>query len=65
MDKQRNLDQLFQLAKQDQVVQSFKQTRDRFVSSANASVNNPATKQVFTKKWMIIFSVLVKYEKLK
>lgn len=59
MDKQRNLDQLFQLAKQDQAVQSFEQTEARFISSAPAtSVNKPKTKQVFTKKWMIMLATV-------
>lgn len=59
MDKERNLDQLFQLAKQDQAVQSFEQTKERFISSApGTSVNKTKTKQVFTKKWMIMLATV-------
>ncbi len=59
MDKQRNLDQLFALAKQDQVMQSFEQTKDRFKASVNHSVVNHAkTKQVFTKKWIIMLTTV-------
>lgn len=59
MDKQRNLDQLFALAKQDQVIQSFEQTRDRFKASVDhAMVNNAKTKQVFTKKWIIMLTTV-------
>jgi hypothetical protein len=57
MDKQRNLDQLFRLAKQDQAVQSFEQTKERFVSSVNnPSVNKTKTTRVFTKKWIIMLA---------
>ncbi|WP_341902228.1 SUMF1/EgtB/PvdO family nonheme iron enzyme [Fluviicola taffensis] len=59
MDKQQNLEQLFLLAKQDQVVQSFEQTKERFIASASApSVNKTKTKQVFTKKWMIMLATV-------
>lgn len=57
MDKQRNLDQLFRLAKQDLAVQSFEQTKERFTTSA-PSVNKTQTKQVFTKKWMIMLATV-------
>lgn len=59
MDKERNLEQLFQLAKQDQAVQSFEQTKERFISSVpGTSVNKTKTKQVFTKKWMIMLATV-------
>ncbi|WP_430406357.1 formylglycine-generating enzyme family protein [Fluviicola sp.] len=59
MDKQQHLEQLFLLAKQDQVVQSFEQTKERFIASASApSVNKTKTKQVFTKKWMIMLATV-------
>jgi formylglycine-generating enzyme required for sulfatase activity len=59
MDKQRNLDQLFQLAKQDQAVQSFETTKERFITSAPIpTVNKPKTKQIFTKKWMIMLATV-------
>ncbi len=59
MDKQRNLDQLFALAKQDQVMQSFEQTKERFKASvSNSVVNNAKTKQVFTKKWFIMLTTV-------
>lgn len=57
MDKQRNLDQLFQLAKQDQAVQSFEQTKERFITSA-PSVNKTKTKQVFTKNRIIMLATV-------
>lgn len=57
MDKQRNLDQLFALAKQDQMMQSFEQTKERFKASlGNSAVNTTKTKQVFTKKWIIMLT---------
>ncbi len=59
MDKQQHLNQLFQLAQQDQVIQSFDQTKDRFISSVSTpSVNKTKTKQVFTKKWMIMLATV-------
>lgn len=57
MNKQRDLDQLFQLAKQDQAVQSFQQTKERFIAST-PSVNKTKTTQVFTKKWMIMLATI-------
>lgn len=58
MDKQRHLDELFRLAQQDRAAQSFEQTKNRFVSSLHASVNKPATKQVVTKKWIIMLAAV-------
>ncbi|MDF3027050.1 MAG: hypothetical protein K0S23_1357 [Fluviicola sp.] len=59
MDKQRNLDQLFRLAKQDQAVQSFEQTKERFISAVNSpSVNKTKTTRVFTKKWIIMLATV-------
>jgi formylglycine-generating enzyme required for sulfatase activity len=59
MDKQQHLDQLFQLAKQDQAVQSFEHTKERFIASASApSVNTTKTTQVFTKKWIIMLATV-------
>lgn len=59
MDKQQQLDQLFASAKHDQVMQSFEQTRDRFLSSVNHSaVNKSKTPQVFTKKWMLMLTTV-------
>lgn len=57
MDKQRNLDQLFQLAKQDQAVHSFEQTKERFITSA-PSVNKTKTKRVFTKNRIIMLATI-------
>lgn len=59
MDKQNYIDQLFARAKQDPVMQSFEQTKDRFKSSVNGpAVNNSKTKQVFTKKWIIMLTTV-------
>ncbi len=59
MDKQQQLDQLFAHAKQDQAMQSFEQTRDRFIASLNNPVvNKTKTKQVFTKKWIIMLTTV-------
>ena len=59
MDKQQQLDQLFAHAKQDQAMQSFEQTKDRFIASLNnPAVNKPKTKQVFTKKWIIMLTTV-------
>lgn len=59
MDKQQQLDQLFARAKQDQAMQSFEQTKDRFISSLeNPVVNKTKTKQVFTKKWIIMLTTV-------
>lgn len=59
MDKQQHLDQLFANAKKDQAMQSFEQTRDRFIASLNNPVvNKPKTKQVFTKKWIIMLTTV-------
>lgn len=59
MDKQRDLEQLFRLAQQDQTVQSFEQTKDRFVSSVSGhSVNKARTKQLLTKKWIIMLTTI-------
>lgn len=59
MDKQNYIDQLFAQAKQDPVMQSFEQTKDRFKASVNNPVvNNSKTKQVFTKKWIIMLTTV-------
>lgn len=59
MDKQQQLDQLFAHAKQDQAMQSFEQTKDRFIASLNnPAVNKTKTKQVFTKKWIIMLTTV-------
>ncbi|WP_343631339.1 SUMF1/EgtB/PvdO family nonheme iron enzyme [Fluviicola sp.] len=59
MDKQQQLDQLFAGAKQDPVMQSFEQTKDTFLASLNnPAVNKPQTKQVFTKKWIIMLTTV-------
>lgn len=59
MDKQQQLDQLFAHAKQDQAIQSFEQTKDRFIASLNNPVvNKPKTKRVFTKKWIIMLTTV-------
>jgi formylglycine-generating enzyme required for sulfatase activity len=59
MDKQQQLDQLFAHAKQDQAIQSFEQTKDRFMASLNhPAVNKPKTKQIFTKKWIIMLTTV-------
>ncbi len=59
MDKQNYIDQLFAQAKQDPVMQSFEETKDRFKSSVNnPAVNNSKTKQVFTKKWIIMLTTV-------
>lgn len=59
MDKQQQLDQLFAGAKQDQAMQSFEQTKERFISSLNNPVvNKSKTKQVFTKKWIIMLTTV-------
>ena len=59
MDKQQQLDQLFASAKQDQAMQSFEQTKDRFIASLNnPAVNKTKTKQVFTKKWIIMLTTV-------
>lgn len=59
MDKQQQLDQLFASAKQDQAMQSFEQTKERFISSLNNPVvNKSKTKQVFTKKWIIMLTTV-------
>lgn len=59
MDKQQQLDQLFASAKHDQVMQSFEQTRERFLSSVNHSaVNKTKTPHVFTKKWMLMLTTV-------
>ncbi len=57
MDKQRNLDQLFRLAKQDQAVQSFETTKERFIHSASP-VNKTKAKQVFTKNRIIMLATV-------
>lgn len=59
MDKQQQLEQLFQLAKEDQTVQSFGQTKDRFIASIqSAAIDNVPKKQVFTKKWFIMTLII-------
>lgn len=59
MDKQQQLDQLFAHAKQDQAMQSFEQTKDRFIESLNNPVvKKTKTKQVFTKKWIIMLTTV-------
>ena len=59
MDKHQHLEQLFRLAKQDQAVQSFEQTKERFIYSVNApSVNKTKTTQVFTKKWIVMLATV-------
>ena len=59
MDKQQQLDQLFAGAKQDQAMQSFEQTKERFISSLNnPAVNNSKTKQVFTKNRIIMLTTV-------
>ena len=59
MDKQQKLDQLFRLAQQDPMVQSFGETKDRFKASVNNPVvNKSETKQVFTKKWIIMLTTV-------
>ncbi len=59
MDKQQQLEQLFQLAKEDQTVQSFGQTKERFIESIHTpEVNQFPKKQVFTKKWMIMMTTV-------
>lgn len=59
MDKQQQLDQFFARAKQDPVMQSFEQTKDTFIASLkNPAVNTQKTKQVFTKKWIIMLTTV-------
>lgn len=59
MDKQQQLEQLFQLAKEDQTVQSFGQAKERFIESIHTpAVNHSPKKQVFTKKWMIMMTTV-------
>ena len=59
MDKQQHLEQLFQLAKEDQMLHSFGQTKERFVESIHSTgVNHSPKKQVFTKKWMIMLTTI-------
>ncbi len=59
MDKQQQLEQLFQLAKEDQTVQSFGQTKERLIESIHSTaVNHSSKKQVFTKKWMIMMTTI-------
>lgn len=59
MDKQQQLEQLFQRAKGDQTIQSFEQTRERFVESLHSTVvNHSPKKQFFTQKWMIMLTTI-------